>query len=92
VLQVEEMDRPEAINFLKKTLIRKQLLDSETITTELLDELTYLPLAIAQAAAYLNTNKNTSISSYLQLLRNTEQGMISLMSREFRDIKNPQMQ
>jgi tetratricopeptide (TPR) repeat protein len=82
---VEEMDRPEAINFLKKTLIRKQLLDSETITTELLDELTYLPLAIAQAAAYLNTNKNTSISSYLQLLRNTEQGMISLMSREFRD-------
>ncbi|PVH98334.1 TPR-like protein [Periconia macrospinosa] len=56
----------------------------DTATKELLDELVYLPLAIAQAAAYLNRNRMT-IAKYLHLLRNTEQGLVSLMSREFRD-------
>jgi hypothetical protein len=52
--------------------------------TELLDELTYLPLAIAQAAAYLNRNR-MSIAKYLKLLQSTEQDIVTLISREFRD-------
>ena len=85
VIELEEISRGEAVSFLEKSLIRKDVLDNEAITIELLDELTYLPLAIAQAAAYLNTNKMISIAEYLGLLRNTEQDVISLMSREFRD-------
>ena len=84
VIELEEMDRQEAVSFLEKSLVRKQLLSNDTTTTELLDELTYLPLAIAQAAAYLNRNR-IPISEYLRLLRNTEQDIISLMSQEFRD-------
>ncbi len=79
------MNKQEAVGFLAKSLARKHLLEDDAITTELLDELTYLPLAIAQAAAYLNRNKNTSIADYLLLLRNTEQDMISLLSQQFRD-------
>ena len=85
VLEVEEMERQGAVAFLNKSLIRKELLDDYTATTRILDELTYLPLAIAQAAAFLNTNKNVSIADYLRLLQNTEQDFISLLSQEFYD-------
>ncbi|KAJ6257641.1 kinesin light chain [Drechslerella dactyloides] len=47
-------------------------------------ELEYLPLAITQAAAYLNTNKS-SITEYLRLLRSTEQDAAVIMSTDFGD-------
>ncbi|OCK87193.1 kinesin light chain [Cenococcum geophilum 1.58] len=84
VVELEKMDGKEAVDFLEKSLIRKDLLRDDAITTKLLVELDYLPLAIAQAAAYINTNK-TSISEYLRLLGSTEQDIISIMSKEFRD-------
>jgi tetratricopeptide (TPR) repeat protein len=85
VIELEEMDKQEAVSFLKSSLIRKNLLDNHILVTELLDELATLPLAIAQAAAYLNRNKNASIADYLRLLRNAEHDMISLLSENFRD-------
>lgn len=84
VIEVEAMSRQDAADFLGKSLIRKELLQDNAATTELLDELTCLPLALAQAAAYLNENRLT-LAQYLWLLKNTEQDIISLMSREFRD-------
>jgi Tetratricopeptide repeat len=62
-------------------------------TTALLAELTYLPLAIVQAAAYINENGIT-ITEYLFLLKEQEE-VIDLLSEDFeddgryRDIKNP---
>ncbi|KAK0638483.1 acyl transferase/acyl hydrolase/lysophospholipase [Cercophora newfieldiana] len=61
------------------------LVDNAAVCKELLDELTYLPLAISQAAAYLNTNKQLSITEYLGLLRKTEQSAVGLLSRDYRD-------
>jgi tetratricopeptide (TPR) repeat protein len=84
VIELGAMDRQDAVAFLTKLLTRKELLRDDTTLTELLDELTYLPLAIAQAAAYLNRNC-MSVAKYLQLLRSTEQDIVTLMSREFRD-------
>ncbi|KAI0007897.1 hypothetical protein F4779DRAFT_642503 [Xylariaceae sp. FL0662B] len=84
VIDLEQMSPQEAKSFLGKTLIQKQLLQDEAITKALLQELTYLPLAISQAAAYLNRNQ-MSIKKYLALLRGTEQDMVSLLSREFHD-------
>ena len=90
VVEVKEMNNQEAISFLGKSLVsnsvaRNQVLYNEAIATELLEELAHLPLAIAQAAAYLSRNNTLSISGYLQLLRDTEQGLIHLLSQEFRD-------
>lgn len=84
VLELGSMSRSDASSFLEKSLIKKILPDDRKSVDELLEELIYLPLAIAQAAAYLNMNK-TTIAKYLQLLRHTEQDTISLMSKEFRD-------
>lgn len=84
VIELKEMSLGEATDFLGKALTRKDLLRDKSMTRELLNELTYLPLAIAQAAAYLNENK-ISVFKYLHLLRSTEQDMASLLSREFHD-------
>ncbi|KAL8376638.1 hypothetical protein RB595_007648 [Gaeumannomyces hyphopodioides] len=84
VVELFEMDPQEAADYLEKLLIRKDLLRDEGESTKLLKELTYLPLAITQAAAYLNTIQ-VSIAEYLKLLRGTDQDAASLMSREFHD-------
>ncbi|RSL81495.1 hypothetical protein CEP51_005792 [Fusarium floridanum] len=83
-LELGEMKPEEALRFLGKSITSKPHLADHSLVSELLEELTYLPLAIAQAAAYLNRNKIT-IPRYLELLRGTEQEMISLLSREFPD-------
>jgi hypothetical protein len=84
VIALGAMDLQDAAAFLTRLLTRKDLLRNNATTTELLNELTCLPLAIAQAAAYLNKN-SMSVAKYMRLLRSTEQDMVALMSREFRD-------
>lgn len=84
VIDLHEMSPEEATRLFEKALIQKQLLQDETTTNELLEELTHLPLAITQAAAYLNQHQ-MSITKYLALLRGTEQSMVNLMSWEFYD-------
>ncbi|KAI0616520.1 Pfs Nucleoside phosphorylase [Pyrenophora tritici-repentis] len=84
VLELGAMNWQDAREFLSNSLVCKALLRDTAMTDTLLDELTCLPLAITQAAAYINRNR-ISILKYLQLLRSTDQGLISLMSREFRD-------
>lgn len=84
LIEIQEMNNEEAGDFLKKSLTRKELLQDRAVTAELLKELAHLPLAIAQAAAYLNAMQ-ISPQEYLSILRNTEQDTISLLSREFRD-------
>jgi hypothetical protein len=84
VLELGPMDWQDATDILSKSLVRKELLRDKAMTHKLLDELTRLSLAIAQAAAYLNMNRMT-ITCYLRLLRSTEQDLVSLLSKEFRD-------
>jgi hypothetical protein len=85
VVELREMDPQEAEDFLRNSLVRKQRLKDEAMTEALLRGLAYLPLAITQAAAYMNRNKHVSIKRYIDLLRGTEQDVVSLMSREFHD-------
>ncbi|KIX99702.1 uncharacterized protein Z520_04338 [Fonsecaea multimorphosa CBS 102226] len=84
MVNLAEMSAPEAIRLLGNCLFRKDLLGDEKGLADLLQELTYLPLAITQAAAYINTT-GVSISKYVELLRKTDQDAVELMSREFRD-------
>jgi tetratricopeptide (TPR) repeat protein len=83
VLELGAMSQQDAASFLKKSLIGVEM-QNDSAADELLDELACLPLAISQAAAYLNMNR-TPIKKYLKLLQSTEHDTTSLMSREFRD-------
>ncbi|KAH0443549.1 phosphorylase superfamily protein [Colletotrichum camelliae] len=56
VLQIQEMDKDEAKTLLETLLGPRKLQDKDTTIASLLEELTYLPLAINHAAAYIDQN------------------------------------
>ncbi|GKZ27334.1 hypothetical protein AbraIFM66951_005102 [Aspergillus brasiliensis] len=82
VVEIGKMTGQETTELLEKSLVRKSPSDDFKTVMNLLAELEYLPLAITQAAAYINANKS-SISEYLRLLKQTEQDAIALISTEF---------
>ncbi|KAM0347788.1 hypothetical protein ACHAP4_011235 [Fusarium culmorum] len=84
VIYIEQMDQEEAKNLFEKFLVQKNLLRDKVATGELLAYLTFLPLAITQAAAYLNENR-APIQAYLGLLRNAEKEDMRILETEFRD-------
>ncbi|KAH6653249.1 hypothetical protein BKA67DRAFT_312556 [Truncatella angustata] len=84
VIEVGKMSLEEATGFLEKSLIQKEALQDAGVVDDLLNSLAYLPLAIAQAAAYLNQTK-TTIARYLKLVKGAESEVTKLFSKEFRD-------
>ncbi|EDN92191.1 hypothetical protein SS1G_08054 [Sclerotinia sclerotiorum 1980 UF-70] len=94
IVEVPEMGEDVAIQLLQKCLVDPDLVNNRPDTTALLKELTYLPLAIVQAAAYINEN-GIAFADYLSLLAEQEEDVIDLLSEEFEDdgrydnIKNP---
>jgi tetratricopeptide (TPR) repeat protein len=94
IIEVPKMDEETAMQLLATSLIRPELLASRQGALKLLEQLTFLPLAIVQAAAYINENGNT-LSEYLSLLEEQEQDVVELLSEDFEDdrryedIKNP---
>jgi nucleoside phosphorylase/tetratricopeptide (TPR) repeat protein len=85
VVQIPDMDEDTAMQMLQKHLIRKDMLEDKEATTTLLQQLCFLPLAISQAAAYLNENDITTLGSYLSLLDAQEENMVKLLSEDFED-------
>lgn len=85
-IHLQGMGIQDATDLLATSLSHKHLLDEAQMTAMLLDELSYLPLALTQAAAYLNRNRHVSLQRYLELLRGTKQGITTLLTREFEDI------
>jgi hypothetical protein len=94
VVEVPEMNEDTAIQLLQKCLINPDLANNGPDTKALLEELTYLPLAIVQAVAYINEN-GIAFAEYQSLLAEQEEDVINLLSEEFEDdgryhnIKNP---
>jgi tetratricopeptide (TPR) repeat protein len=85
VITLQKPAQDEAKELLRKALVREQDLgDVESINT-LLAELDCLPLAITQAAGYLNIN-SIPISEYVRLLQSADQeNLVYLMKTEIRD-------
>lgn len=95
VFPVREMDETESINLLRERLVNKLLVEQHREDAKsLLSQLVYLPLAIGQAAAYINAN-GIDFKHYLSIMGAQEQDMIDLLSEDFeeinryRDTKNP---
>lgn len=84
VVELDKMTPVESTSLFEKLLGLEQRPD-KTMVAELLQRLTHLPLAIRQAAAYLNCNSQTTIAEYLDLMRGTEQDLIELMSEALPD-------
>lgn len=94
VIRVRELDQKTGLEFLKKFLIEKGLLSDRHAVISLLEELAFLPIAIAQAAAFINKN-GISVSDYLLLFQDHENNVVELLSkdsgdeRRYNDLQNP---
>ncbi|EHK17779.1 uncharacterized protein TRIVIDRAFT_214185 [Trichoderma virens Gv29-8] len=78
-----EMARDEALEMLQSGLKTHQTCDIQS-TMSLLELLTYLPLAIRQASAFMRT-KHISSSEYLELCQSSSKDMVYLLSKDFED-------
>jgi nucleoside phosphorylase/tetratricopeptide (TPR) repeat protein len=94
IIPIPDIDEETAAKILEKTLGHKDVLKDPTASATLLEQLSFLPLAIAQASAYILEN-GIDLSTYLSLLQEQEQDAVELLSEDFRDpgrykdIQNP---
>ncbi|KAL3441720.1 putative kinesin light chain [Aspergillus insuetus] len=94
VVSIPDVDRQTSKEIFQKLLMRKHALQDDHVTNALLDRLAFLPLAISQAAAYINQN-DISLARYMSLLGEQEASIIELLGEEFEDngryaeIQNP---
>jgi hypothetical protein len=84
VIVVPDMDEVTAEQLLRKALITPVLADINETVLALLKQLTYMPLAIIQAAAYINAN-DVSLNDYLSLLFDADDVVVDLLSEQFED-------
>ncbi|OJJ83550.1 uncharacterized protein ASPGLDRAFT_173020 [Aspergillus glaucus CBS 516.65] len=84
VIHVRELDERTGVEFLEKSLIQENLLNNHHAMITLLEQLTFLPLAVSQAAAYMNEN-GVGVSDYLLLLQEQEADVVELLSEDFGD-------
>jgi tetratricopeptide (TPR) repeat protein len=94
VVSMPDVDQKTGKEIFQKLLMRKDLLQDDHVTNALLERLAFLPLAISQAAAYINQN-DISLARYMSLLGEQEASTIELLGKEFDDdgryaeIQNP---
>lgn len=84
VLILQELNPEEAKAMLHSTLTDKSAAQREDDFNQLLELLTFLPLAIVQAASYINQN-DISISEYISLYQCSESKTIELLEEDFKD-------
>jgi hypothetical protein len=86
VIDIDEMDDRESRELLQRSLQNKQLIEDKDGVTTLLKSLVNLPLAIMQAAAYINA-KGSTIAEYLRIYEESSDNVIKLLSKDFEDIR-----
>jgi len=84
IIKVYEMNHVEARIVLENSLIQKPTFEEDKAVVKLLSLLACLPLAIVQAAAFINENGIT-VSLYTTLYENGEDEVIELLSKDFDD-------
>ncbi|KAI1571289.1 HET multi-domain protein [Pyrenophora tritici-repentis] len=83
ILGLNDMGKAEARQLLARRTTRQALLNDEVAVDVLLETLAGLPLAIVQAAAFMNQN-DTSVSEYVSLLQHAGT-KAELFSERFED-------
>lgn len=94
IIRLPELDDSIAVELFNRSVINKAILDDSQVVMQLLKELTFLPLAIVQAAAYINENDIT-VKDYFSLFNSQEEDIVEILSEDFEDegrycdLKNP---
>lgn len=85
IIAVNTMEEPEALALMQKTL---ELPTSEADIMKLTEALDYVPLALIQAAAYLNKREGlVSVPQYVEKLQGSDHSGAELLSHEAGDLQ-----
>lgn len=84
VFTLDQLSVNEGARLLQQGLRATQMGDSKN-TAELVEYLTYMPLAIRQASAYLARQVDLTIGQYLEYCKSSDQTMTRLLSKDFED-------
>ncbi|XXG96704.1 hypothetical protein Hte_002994 [Hypoxylon texense] len=84
VIRVQTMGKSQALQLLRNKLHTGS---DEDGMVELLDALDYIPLAITQAAAYINRRSRMTVSGYLDEFRRSTQRKRKLLDRDVGDLR-----
>lgn len=84
VILLEMMSPDDADRLLRRSLLSEEILNDSAVTAQLLSLLGFLPLAIIQAAAYINEN-DASVAEYLELYAGSEAEVMEILSENFED-------
>lgn len=78
------MNEQKGAGVLRNCLVKKEVFQDVDSIWQLLERWTYLPLAIFQAASFINNN-GTTIKGYVHLLDGQEQTAIDLLGEDLED-------
>ncbi|KAF7537222.1 hypothetical protein G7054_g3866 [Neopestalotiopsis clavispora] len=81
--KIEEMTEAEALELLQSGLTPRQYYDTQA-TSDLLQRLVYLPLAIKQASAYMAI-RGVTTATYLRYCLESDEKQIELLNADFED-------
>jgi tetratricopeptide (TPR) repeat protein len=84
IIHLKEMSSEEATELLHTGLNENQFSDDKS-TVQLLEQLSFLPLAIRQASAYMACNSSVTVSNYLGYCQSNNETLIRLLSKGFND-------
>ncbi|KAJ5813768.1 uncharacterized protein N7503_000518 [Penicillium pulvis] len=84
IIELSELSGATALDLLKELLVHKDQIEDSKSATVLVQQLCGLPLALIQAAGFINENC-VSLEAYLTLLCEQEDTMIDLLSEDFED-------
>ncbi|OGM49154.1 kinesin light chain [Aspergillus bombycis] len=93
-ISIPEVDEETGVKMLETALPGEDLSKDHETAVALLSQLTFLPLAIMQAAAFIKEN-SISLEDYLTLLQEQEPEVVELLSEDFetegryQDVPNP---
>ncbi|RYP73986.1 hypothetical protein DL771_003297 [Monosporascus sp. 5C6A] len=85
LVRIDQMPEAEATEMLKTCLREQYDEEQKEDVYKLLEELSYIPLAIAQAAAYIRENENT-IADYLELYQESEENRVELLEQSISEL------
>lgn len=81
-----DLDTQEALSLIRERLTDPKILDVDpAASVRLVQHLTSLPLALVQAAAFINKSNISRIEDYLQLWTAAESERVGLLSEDFED-------
>ena len=80
LIRVETMPEQTSLELLKAKILNDKM--DENAGIELIRALEGIPLAISQAAAYLNSRSRMPVSEYIRYLKETEANQVHLLSND----------